>query len=112
MWEIGAQCGLKPDEVLDMTLPMFRAFIRGYDDHMFSLQRIAVISGFYSGYYMSSKPKPLDQVLQQLDDEYTFNRNGGTRQAKVALEKEAMDQQVALFQEREERLRRFLNGNR
>lgn len=67
MFQIGAQCGLKPDEVLDMSLDVFRAVTRGYSDHLFDLQILAVHQGYWAGYYSrAKKPKGLDTVLKKL----------------------------------------------
>ncbi len=67
MFQIGAQCGLKPNEVLDMSLDVFNAVIRGYSDHIFDLQVVAVHQGYWAGYYgRARKPKNLDTVLKKL----------------------------------------------
>ena len=58
---------MKPDEILDMSLPVFRACVAGYEDHLFDLQLLAVHGGFWSGYYSNSKkPKPLGTILKKL----------------------------------------------
>ena len=67
MFQIGAQCGLKPNEVLDMSLDVFRAVVRGYNDHIFDLQLLAVQQGYWSGYYnRAKKPKSLEAVLKKM----------------------------------------------
>lgn len=67
MFQIGAQCGLKPDEVLDMSLDVFNAVVRGYSDHIFDLQLVAVHQGYWAGYYSrAKKPKGLDIVLKKM----------------------------------------------
>lgn len=67
LFRIGSQCGLKPDEVLDMSLDMFRAVIQGYSDHIFDLQLVAVHQGYWSGYYnRAKKPKNLETILKKL----------------------------------------------
>ena len=61
------QIGLKPDEVLDMSLDVFQACARGYADHMFDLQLVGVQQGYWAGYYSSAKkPKPLKYVIDKL----------------------------------------------
>ena len=61
------QIGLKPDEVLDMSLDVFKACARGYADHMFDLQLVGVQQGYWAGYYSSAKkPKPLKYVIDKL----------------------------------------------
>lgn len=50
-----------------MSLDVFKAVIRGYSDHLFDLQIMAVYQGYWSGYYTrSKKPKNLDNVLKKL----------------------------------------------
>ena len=67
MFRIGAQCGLKPNDVLDMSLDMFKAVVKGYSDHIFDLQLVSVHQGYWSGYYSrSKKPKNLDTILKKL----------------------------------------------
>lgn len=54
-----------------MNLPMFNAFIEGYQDHLFDLKCIAIYQGFWAGYYGNSKkPKPLTTVLNTLNKEH------------------------------------------
>jgi hypothetical protein len=67
LFRIGAQCGLKPQEVLDMSLDMLKAVIQGYSDHIFDLQLVAVHQGYWSGYYnRAKKPKNLESVLKKM----------------------------------------------
>lgn len=50
-----------------MSLDVFRAVVRGYSDHMFDLQILAVHQGYWAGYYgRAKKPKNLDAVLKKL----------------------------------------------
>lgn len=49
-----------------MNLDTFQAIKEGYEDRMFDQQLIAVQSGYWSGYYMSKKPKPLGRILDIL----------------------------------------------
>lgn len=50
-----------------MSLDMFRAVIKGYSDHMFDLQLIAVHQGYWSGYYnRAKKPKNLETILKKM----------------------------------------------
>ena len=61
------QIGLKPDEVLDMSLDVFQACARGYADHIFDLQLVGVQQGYWAGYYSSAKkPKPLKYIMDKL----------------------------------------------
>ena len=50
-----------------MSLDVFKAVVRGYSDHMFDLQIVAVHQGYWAGYYSRArKPKGLDTVLKKL----------------------------------------------
>lgn len=61
------QIGLKPDEVLDLSLEVFQACVKGYADHMFDLQLTGVQQGYWAGYYSSAKkPKPLKYIIDKL----------------------------------------------
>lgn len=84
MFRIGAQCGLKPDEVLDMSLDVFKAVIKGYSDHIFDLQLVAVHQGYWSGYYSrSKKPKNLETILKKLFKAKEKGENKPYKQKKV-----------------------------
>lgn len=50
-----------------MSLDVLKAVIKGYSDHMFDLQLIAVHQGYWSGYYnRAKKPKNLETILKKL----------------------------------------------
>lgn len=50
-----------------MSLDMFKAVIKGYSDHIFDLQLIAVYQGYWSGYYnRAKKPKSPETMLKKL----------------------------------------------
>ena len=50
-----------------MSLDMFKAVVKGYSDHMFDLQLVAVHQGYWSGYYnRAKKPKNLETILKKL----------------------------------------------
>lgn len=49
-----------------MNLDTFQAVKKGYEDRVFDQQLIAVQSGYWSGYFMSKKPKPLNIILKML----------------------------------------------
>lgn len=50
-----------------MSLDMFKAVVKGYSDHMFDLQLIAVHQGYWSGYYnRAKKPKSLETILSKM----------------------------------------------
>ena len=76
MFRIGYQIGLKPNDVLDMSMPMFKACVAGYEDRLFDLQLLSVHSGYWSGYYTNSKkPKPLKRVLESMVDKRDQSRS-------------------------------------
>lgn len=50
-----------------MSLDMLKAVIKGYSDHIFDLQLVAVHQGYWSGYYgRAKKPKSLESILKKL----------------------------------------------
>ena len=50
-----------------MSLDMFKAVVKGYSDHIFDLQLVAVHQGYWSGYYSrAKKPKNLETILKKL----------------------------------------------
>lgn len=50
-----------------MSLDMFKAVVKGYSDHIFDLQLVAVHQGYWAGYYnRAKKPKNLETVLKKL----------------------------------------------
>lgn len=58
---------MKPNEVLDMDLEMFKAYVDGYTDHMFDVQLMTVHAGFWAGYYSNSKhPKSVKAIMDSL----------------------------------------------
>ena len=50
-----------------MSLDVFNAVIRGYTDHIFDLQLVAIHQGYWAGYYgRARKPKGLDIILKKM----------------------------------------------
>lgn len=87
-----------------MTIPMIKACVKGYEDKLLDNQIQSIFTGYYTGYYLGSKhPKTPDKLIQELQK----SRINIRRQVDT---QEIMDAKVAQFQEREERLRRFLNA--
>lgn len=67
-----------------MSLDILKAVIKGYSDHIFDLQLVAVHQGYWSGYYnRSKKPKNLDIVLKKLFKAKQKNENSYYKQKKV-----------------------------
>ena len=93
------QIGLKPDEVLDMSLDVFKACIKGYADRLFDLQILGVQQGYWSGYFGRSKePKSLKSVLTKL----LKSRNTPSEHAD--------DVDVEAFKRMEEQFQKRLNS--
>lgn len=92
------QIGLKPDEVLDMSLDVFRACTRGYMDRMFDQQILGVQNGYWAGYYSrDKKPKSIKSVIEKMM----------RRRNKPSGHVEEVD--VEAFQRMEERFKQRLN---
>lgn len=67
LFQVGAQCGLKPNDVLDMSLDMLKACIQGYSDHLFDLETVGIKAGFWAGYYSKAKrPRSYVRVIKDL----------------------------------------------
>lgn len=50
-----------------MSLDVFKAVIKGYSDHIFDLQLVAVHQGYWAGYYSrAKKPKNIETILKKL----------------------------------------------
>ena len=61
------QIGLKPNEVLDMSLDMFQACTQGYSDRLLDNQILGVQQGYWAGYYSrAKKPKALGTIINKL----------------------------------------------
>lgn len=58
---------MKPDEVLDLGLDVFRAYVKGYGDRMLDQQIVALQSGYWSAYYSGVKhPKPVIKIAEDM----------------------------------------------
>ena len=67
-----------------MSLDVFKAVIKGYSDHIFDLQLVAVHQGYWSGYYnRAKKPKSLETILKKLFKAKEKNDDGPHKQKKV-----------------------------
>ena len=104
MFVVGAQCSLTPHQVLDMSLPMFKAYVEGYQDHLFDLKCLAVYQGFWAGYYGNAKkPKPVASVLDALSREYQRLKQKQNKDAKVDKPNVDIETEVQKFLEMERR---------
>lgn len=81
---LGAQCGLKPDEVLDMNVDMFNAFVSGYTEHLHDLQVLSVYTGYWAGYYGGGvkRPKKLDYILSIMERSWNKSRKKNSKDSK------------------------------
>lgn len=92
------QIGLKPEEVLDMSLEVFRACSEGYADHLTDLEILSVQQGYWVGYYSNSKrPKSVKSII----DRILRSREKGSHASEVDVES---------FLERERRFTERLNN--
>lgn len=67
-----------------MSLGVLKAVVKGYSDHIFDLQLVAVHQGYWSGYYSrSKKPKNLDTILKKLFKAKEKGDNRHSKQKKV-----------------------------
>lgn len=98
------QIGLKPDEVLDMSLDTFRACSNGYLDHLLDLQFIGLQQGYWAGYYTrAKKPKPLKVIVDKMI-------RGAKRRRDNSLPTVKSEVDVSGFQELEAQFQKRLNN--
>lgn len=68
MFTTGFQCGVLPDDILDMSLETFKAIIAGYSQRLADQQELAVQSGFWAGYYSGmGRKKPVSKILEKIE---------------------------------------------
>lgn len=93
------QIGLKPSEVLDMSLDVFRACSRGYSAHMFDMQILGVQQGYWAGYYSrTKKPKSVKSIVDKM-----------VREKSRSAKSEKPDVDVEAFLKMEEQFNKRLN---
>jgi hypothetical protein len=67
-----------------MSLDVFRSVVKGYSDHIFDLQLVAVHQGYWAGYYSrAKKPKSLEFILKKLFKAREKGDNKSHKQKKV-----------------------------
>lgn len=50
-----------------MNIDVFNAYVKGYGDHLFDQQVLAVQMGYWAGYYSKAKhPKNIKTILQNM----------------------------------------------
>ena len=93
------QIGLKPSEVLDMSLDTFRACSRGYSARMFDMQILGVQQGYWAGYYSrTKKPKSVKSIVDKM-----------VREKSRSAKPEKPDVDVEAFLKMEEQFNKRLN---
>ena len=91
------QIGLKPSEVLDMSLDVFRACSRGYSARMFDMQILGVQQGYWAGYYSrTKKPKSVKSIV----DKMVREKSRSTKQEKPDVDVEAFLKMEEQFNKR------------
>lgn len=81
-----------------MSFPQLQAYIAGYQDHLFDLKCLAVIEGYWAGYYSSAKkPKPVVTVLNEL---LQGHKKSKKRLSATTVEKPEVDVDAFLKRER------------
>lgn len=109
MFQLGYQIGLKPNEVLDLSLDQFQACVEGYLDRTFDMQILGVQSGYWAGYWGNpnrKKAKSLKYILESM----VKTRKRKTSTVKPDVDVDAFLAREARFKKRQER--RDSNGNR
>lgn len=68
-----------------MNLAIFRSCVAGYSDRLVDAQSLAVIAGFWSGYYSNARrPKPLKTILEKM--QRSVGRTKSTHASDVDVE--------------------------
>lgn len=89
-----------------MTLPQFRNYVEGYQDHLFDLKCLAAIAGYWAGYYGNTKrPKPLGTVLKELMKGHMQSKKQRRHNTNVSKPEVDVDE----FHRREEQFNKRLN---
>lgn len=56
-----------PNDILDMSLDVVQAVIKGYGDRLLDQQIVALQSGYWSAYYSGAKhPKPVHKIAEDM----------------------------------------------
>lgn len=66
-----------------MNVPMFQAYIEGYQERLFDLQCLAVHQGYWAGYYQSRKPKPATSILERMIRDHKKEVQGHRHDTKM-----------------------------
>lgn len=75
-----------------MSLDVFNALVRGYNDRLIDQQALAAQAGYWSSYYRSKHPKKISDLVSSIV-ESKFARPRGTV--------ETSEEDVLLFEKRE-----------
>lgn len=93
---------MSPDQVLDMNIPMLRACVEGYAEHLFQQKLLTVLQGYWSGYYQSKKPKNPQDIINKMIKEHESTASSSSKIPTVTTETD-----VETFLAREQRLQQF-----
>ena len=102
-----SQCGLKPQEVLDLSFDVVQACIAGYSDRMLDEQLVAVQAGYWAAYYSGMKhPKPVGRITEDMIKAHKKSENIAS---KASAPKPEVDVEAFLAMEEQFRAR-LVNG--
>lgn len=75
--KIGAEVGLKPQDIYDMELWEFNNYIKGYKRKIYNDQKNLMTLAWYTGYFANpyNKKKSLDHYLNKLTNKITMEEN-------------------------------------
>lgn len=90
---MGSHAGIKPNDVLDMTMEELQAFLDGFNNRLMDQHVQAINSGYWAGYYTNSGRKakaPATHIKKLMQ--------AGTKKKRKTAGDEGMEQQVARFE--------------
>jgi hypothetical protein len=109
LFRIGAHFNLKPDEVLDMSLDVFQAYIQGCDDRILDEQLLAAQSGYWAAYFQSKHPKSLSKILEDIRNDHD-KPHQHKQKHKSEVDVDAFLKMEEQFKERKKRNGGGING--
>lgn len=87
--------------MLDLSLDVVLAVIKGYEDRLLDQQLLAVQTGYWSAYYSGAKhPKPVDRVAEEMMQKHNRRDAKTTSAPRPAVDVEAFLAMEAQFQAR------------
>lgn len=62
---------MKPNDVLDMSMDVFTAYVNGYSDRLLDQQILAMQTGHWAAYFVGSKhPKSIKELSEKMLKEH------------------------------------------